>query len=416
MATCALRGRVALVVGALVVGITTISTASTASAASIAATASKDRVASKRREAARISAQIESTSTKIEQLNEDFLSATERLAKLNRQLKNSTRNQGDVSVRLAKLRVQLQDQALRELTNPGGGALDALEGSATFNEYERERVIESQQNGRTVDFADELRASELDLSTTTRRIDIDRRNAAATTALLDRKRKEADVLIAKLEGLERSATGDLAKLVKDEEQRRAAEEARLAALALEKRRIFAKAELLKAQAKALAEAQALAKRHGAGASASVSTGRLSKAAGVAAARVRELSIEAGLLPDVPTSPGAARAVQIALSQLGKPYVWGAAGPGSFDCSGLMLYAWSAVGRSLPHSSRSQYSSTTRVSVSSVRAGDLLFYGHPIHHVGMYVGSGKMVEASHRGAPVRTSSIFRRDLVGVGRVG
>ena len=407
--TYALRRRVLLVIATLVLTTTTVPP-TTASAAS------KDPIASKRREAARISAQIESTSTKIEQLNEDFLSASERLAKMNRQLKRSTRDQGAVSVRLTQLKGLLQDQALRELTNPGGGALDALEGSATFNEYERERVIESQQNGRNVDLADELRASELDLTTSTRRIDSDRRNAAATTALLDRKRKEADVLIAKLETLERSATGDLAKLVTEEERRKAAEEARLATLALEKRRAIAKAELLKAQAKALAEAQALAKRHGAGASAAVSTGRLSKAAGAAAARVRELSIEAGLVPDVPTSPGAARAVQVALSQLGKPYVWGAAGPGSFDCSGLMLFAWSAAGRSLPHSSRSQYSSTTRVSVSSARPGDLVFYAHPIHHVGMYLGSGKMVEASHRGAPVRTSSIFRRDLVGVGRVG
>ena len=71
---------------------------------------------------------------------------------------------------------------------------------------------------------------------------------------------------------------------------------------------------------------------------------------------------------------------------------------------------------LPHSSRSQYSSTSRVGVSQIRPGDLIFYGHPIHHVGMYVGNGKMVEASHAGAPVRISSIFRRDMVGVGRVG
>ena len=104
-----------------------------------------------------------------------------------------------------------------------------------------------------------------------------------------------------------------------------------------------------------------------------------------------------------------------MAQLGKPYVWAASGPGSFDCSGLMLYAWQAAGRSLPHSSRAQYSSTTRVPVGQVEPGDLLFYGRPIHHVGMYVGNGNMVEASHAGQPVRVRSIFRRDLVGVGRV-
>lgn len=96
-------------------------------------------------------------------------------------------------------------------------------------------------------------------------------------------------------------------------------------------------------------------------------------------------------------------------------MWGASGPGGFDCSGLMLYAWRSAGRALPHPSRAQYAATTRVSVNQIRVGDLVFYGSPIHHVGMYIGNGQMVEASRRGVPVRTRSIFRRDLVGVGRL-
>ena len=82
----------------------------------------------------------------------------------------------------------------------------------------------------------------------------------------------------------------------------------------------------------------------------------------------------------------------------------------------MLFAWAAAGRSLPHSSRSQYASTTRVPVSQIKPGDLVFFGSPIHHVGMYVGNGQMVEAPHRGASVKTAPIFRSGLVGVGRVG
>jgi cell wall-associated NlpC family hydrolase len=115
------------------------------------------------------------------------------------------------------------------------------------------------------------------------------------------------------------------------------------------------------------------------------------------------------------NPAASRAVQVALAQLGKPYRWGHEGPSSYDCSGLVLYAWRAAGRSLPHSSRMQYASTQRVSISQLQPGDLVFFGRPIHHVGMYIGGGQMVEASRSGVPVRTRSIHRRDFVGAGRV-
>jgi cell wall-associated NlpC family hydrolase len=116
------------------------------------------------------------------------------------------------------------------------------------------------------------------------------------------------------------------------------------------------------------------------------------------------------------NPGAAAAVAEAKRQIGKPYQYGAAGPGSFDCSGLTMWSWRAGGVSLPHSSSAQYSATSRVAVSALQPGDLVFYGSPIHHVGIYVGNGTMVEASHEGVPVRYASIYRSDLVGAGRVG
>lgn len=121
-------------------------------------------------------------------------------------------------------------------------------------------------------------------------------------------------------------------------------------------------------------------------------------------------------PARPPAAGASAAVAEAKEQLGKPYEWGAAGPDSFDCSGLTQWSWKAGGKSLPHSSQAQYSATSRVNLSDIQPGDLTFYGSPIHHVGIYVGDGKMVEASETGKPVRYASIFRSDLVGVGRVG
>ena len=120
---------------------------------------------------------------------------------------------------------------------------------------------------------------------------------------------------------------------------------------------------------------------------------------------------------VPSAGGrGAIAVRAALAQVGKPYQWGAAGPDAFDCSGLTMYAWAQAGVSLPHSSAAQYSATSRVSTSALKPGDLLFHGSPIHHMGMYIGGGQMVEAPYTGASVRVVSSSRSDTVGAGRPG
>jgi cell wall-associated NlpC family hydrolase len=110
------------------------------------------------------------------------------------------------------------------------------------------------------------------------------------------------------------------------------------------------------------------------------------------------------------------AVNAALSQTGKPYQWGAAGPDSYDCSGLTMWAWAQAGVSLPHNSGQQYAATTRVASSDLAPGDLMFFGSPIHHVTMYIGNGQMVEAPYTGAYVRVTSSSRSDFVGAGRPG
>ena len=79
-----------------------------------------------------------------------------------------------------------------------------------------------------------------------------------------------------------------------------------------------------------------------------------------------------------------------------------------------MWAWAHAGVSLPHSSAAQYGATSRVSQSDWQPGDLLFYGSPIHHVGMYIGGGQMVEAPYTGASVRVVSPYRSDYVGAGR--
>jgi len=99
------------------------------------------------------------------------------------------------------------------------------------------------------------------------------------------------------------------------------------------------------------------------------------------------------------SKAAAQAVRFALKQVGKPYVYGAAGPGSYDCSGLTMAAWASAGVSLPHSAADQYNYGHHVSFSQLEPGDLLFYYSPIGHVTIYIGDGLMVSAPQDGENV-----------------
>jgi cell wall-associated NlpC family hydrolase len=94
------------------------------------------------------------------------------------------------------------------------------------------------------------------------------------------------------------------------------------------------------------------------------------------------------------------AVDTALAQQGDPYEWGGAGPDSFDCSGLTMYAYAAAGISLPHSSNLQSTIGTPIADADLQPGDLVFFYSPVSHVGMYIGNGQMVHAGTSGDVVK----------------
>jgi cell wall-associated NlpC family hydrolase len=97
------------------------------------------------------------------------------------------------------------------------------------------------------------------------------------------------------------------------------------------------------------------------------------------------------------------AVGVAMAQLGKPYVWAAAGPDAFDCSGLVVYSFGAVGKSLPHSTYALYSIGVPVSRDQLQPGDLVFFDG-LGHVGIYIGGDQFVHAPHTGDVVKVSSL------------
>src|SRR5215218_9654025 len=129
-------------------------------------------------------------------------------------------------------------------------------------------------------------------------------------------------------------------------------------------------------------------------------------AGVALSPLPAQANTGGTTDAVAAAPAAAPtqaaqiAVDTALAQQGKPYVWGGAGPDSYDCSGLTQYAYAAAGIQLPHSSSMQSTIGTPVAYADLQPGDLVFFYSPVSHVGMYIGNGQMVHAGTSGDVVK----------------
>lgn len=124
----------------------------------------------------------------------------------------------------------------------------------------------------------------------------------------------------------------------------------------------------------------------------------------------------GLLARAAASPGrAGTAIRFAIAQIGDRYVFGAAGPSTWDCSGLTMMAYRSAGVSLPHSSRSQINYGRRIGRGSLQPGDLVFFYRPISHVGIYIGNGLMIHAPRPGRSVGVSEIGNRYFAGAVRL-
>jgi cell wall-associated NlpC family hydrolase len=163
------------------------------------------------------------------------------------------------------------------------------------------------------------------------------------------------------------------------------------------------------------------RRHGSGLVWLVAVGAL-----VVASQLKPVTAPAQPAPTTPVvSPQAALAVAYARAQLSKPYLWGAEGPGAFDCSGLTWAAWRHAGLNWQRMTAADQWHSLRahtVSRTALRPGDLVFYAYSasdwrsIHHVGLYVGGGRIAEAPHRNARVRLASINRSGWFGAARPG
>ena len=103
-----------------------------------------------------------------------------------------------------------------------------------------------------------------------------------------------------------------------------------------------------------------------------------------------------------------------MSRIGSPYAWGAAGPNAFDCSGLVSWSYSQVGKSVPRTSQAQIAGGTPVAISDLQPGDVVGFYPGITHIGIYIGNGQVVHASTYGTPVQVADMNTMPVTGAAR--
>jgi cell wall-associated NlpC family hydrolase len=378
-----------------------------------------DAISDKRAEAERIARQLEQQSRQVSILAEDYDEARVRIAAVESELTAAQAKVKKTDEEASAIRARLKGQAVAAYVR--GGSMPALamlaETKTTEDIGVRTQYVRTVTSG-AVDVLDELRAVRLQLDEQRDRLAAAQADAKAAAEVAESKRRQAAQAEAAQKATLGKVQGELATLVEAEARRRAEEEARRVQAELAARAAKAKADAEKAAREA--EAAAAARK-----ATTTTTAKPAAAGPVVTVRPTTTTSTTAKPPSSggsdsgttagPPAAGADAAIAEAKRQLGKPYEYGGSGPDTFDCSGLTSWAWRAGGKTLSHSSRAQWSETSRVSMGDLAPGDLLFYGSPIHHVGLYVGDGQMIEAPETGKNVRYASIYRSDYVGAGRV-
>jgi peptidoglycan DL-endopeptidase CwlO len=382
---------------------------------------------SKQREVERLQDELDELDDEMSLLNEEANEAQERLQKAKEELASADEGARESQQLFESTMQSAKTQAQRRFTGSTGPGLDT---DRSLQDNARRRVYLEVGAGRRADQIDALNEATQDFARSRSRAERAAGRAKSEQQAVNRALQRTEQLADRQEALLNKAERDVVRLLAAEEQRRIVAEARAARAAEQQRQRDAAAALerRKAERRRAEEAAAAAARERGRPRLERETSPTTRPRGTNP--VRELppaapgedddalAAEAGVKSNAPPAVGGNRAVEVAMAQLGKAYVWGANGPVAFDCSGLTSYAWLAAGKRLPRTSRAQFAATQRIAKSELQPGDLLFFakpGRPIHHVAMYIGNGQMVEAPHRRARVRVRSILRRDYVGAGRI-
>jgi peptidoglycan DL-endopeptidase CwlO len=311
----------------------------------------------------------------------------ERVATLYHEAEQASERANDARLRLRAARADL------------GRVSHRLERQRSAYESVRAQVVatvRAQVQGETLVTASQVLLSD-DADTFIHQMTTVDEYTQAQTELARRLHEQAQVLDRREARAERIVTGiaaDRAALVEDKAE-------------IDRKAAAAKALLDRLEEERREAREALEARQAA---------RVSRDAARASSEAAAPSAPAAPAPAPAASGSAAAAVQFAMAQVGDSYVYGAAGPDAYDCSGLTMMAWAQAGVALPHSSSAQMGSGTPVSASALQPGDLVFYYSPVSHVGIYVGGGMIVHAANPSTGVTTAPVGSMPIAGAVRPG
>lgn len=316
--------------------------------------ASADQISDKQAQANAIAAKVDELNHTIERFAEQANGAQVELDQLTQQVADSQAKVEAAKAEQEQHRGELVTYAIDAYVHGTDDHSAALAASTDLTDLGQRQGYLSAASGNRQQLIDQLRATEEDVDIQIGQLNDAQAKAEAKKNDLNDREAAAAGAAAQQQQLLNQAQGELATLVKAAQAKKAADDA------------------------AAAAARARSSNSGGG---------------------------ANFGPPPSVNGGAGAAIAEAKRQLGKPYVWGAAGPDSFDCSGFTLWAWRAGGVSLPHYSGAQYSSTTHIPMSAIQPGDLIYYQSPSEHVALYIGGGQIIHAPHAGGVVQYDSLY-----------
>ncbi|WP_217914745.1 C40 family peptidase [Miltoncostaea marina] len=340
---------------------------------------------------AQLQAQLDAYGVQVELAAEAYNGARWQLGQVNARIADNQAQTAATTKRLAASRAALSKRLRSLYANPEPSLIEVLVASgsvtAVVDQLDMlDRV--AQQDGRVVGGLREQKARLVQLR---ERLEEDRQSAAQALEGREREKARIEQLLAERQAVLEGASEELRGLIAAEERRRAREAAVQAAIARRRQA---------AQTTPAGEVER------------------SSPAPAAASEPSEPPVSAPAAapsgePERPAAPapsgsGNARAAQIAMTQLGVPYVWGGASPSQgFDCSGLASWAYGQIGKSVPHFTGAIWSAFPRVPSGQLAPGDLVFFRPDLGHMGIYIGGGQYVNAPQTGDVVKVSSLAGR---------
>jgi cell wall-associated NlpC family hydrolase len=364
----------------------------------VPSSASADQLSTLKAQAEGVASQIQTLGNQEDALSEQYDEATNTLQADRQKVALASADVASADASADKAKQTLKAEALNAYIHNGtAGASDTASLGNADQSLLRAEYVSSLTNDES-DAQDQYHLAALQAATAENSLEAAQSAAQQQVATLDSDRQQVSTTQSQLQAVYNKDQGQIATLVAQiQAQQEAAAQA--AATAAANARAAAQAAL--ARAAAAATPTALTSHTVAAPASSISgptsSGSIPSSSGSPAPTVDT--------PPPPPGAGAVGAVAAAETRLGDEYVWGAAGPTTFDCSGLVQWAFAQVGISLPHYSGAQFADGVQIPMADLEPGDLVFFSNPGEHVAIYIGGGQVIEAPHTGAVVHIVPMY-----------